>query len=298
MAEMSDMGYLRQPHTSAGRVPSDLGYRFYVDRLMSIGMLGQRERELARSAYDETENDLERILAETCKVLSGLTKYASVATQRSDDDVEIRHVSLTPLHTNRSLLIIVFSNGRVEHRIFRAQAAVRRDLSRVSSTLDACLSNRSVGEICAGPDMETPPAIAAHAEIFQSALGHVRQVARTLLEGGIFVDGANYILRQPEFQDVHKAEAVLDELEQRKDLFRILSVALLGPETCIVIGSENPCVEMRECSFVASRYRIGDRLGGTIGVIGPTRMDYRRAVAAVDFMAKNLTDLLTYLSIG
>ena len=298
MAEMADMGYLRQPHTSAGRVPSDLGYRFYFDRLMPSRTLGAREREMARSACDDAEADVERILLETCRVLSALTRYASVATQTSDDEVEVSHVSLAQLHGDKLLLVIVFSDGQVAHRLLRATVAAKRELARVSAALDAGLSDRTVGEICAGLAVEAPPEIAAHAELFRLAFGQVRQAARDLLQGGVYVDGTSFILRQPEFQDVHKVEAVLDALEQRQSLFQVLSMALLGPEAFVVIGSENPCVEMRECSFVAARYSIGDRLGGTIGVVGPTRMDYRRAVAAVDFMAKNLTGLLTFLSIG
>ena len=298
MAEMADMGYLRQPHTSAGRVPSDLGYRFYFDRLMPSRTLGAREREMARSACDEAEADVERILLETCRVLSALTRYASVATQTSDDEVEISHVSLAPILGDKLLLVIVFSNGQVAHRLLRATVAAKRELARVSAALDAGLSDRTVGEICSSPAVEAPPEIApCSGELFRLAFAQVRQAAQDLLQGGVYVDGTSFILRQPEFQDVHKVEAVLDALDQRQSLFQVLSTALLGPGTFVVIGCENPCVEMRECSFVASSYSIGGRTSGSIGVVGPTRMDYRRAVGAVQFMASNLSDLLTSLSI-
>jgi len=298
MAEMSEMGYLRQPHTSAGRVPSDLGYRFYVDRLMEPGTLRGDQRDAARSAYGDLESDIEHILLETCRVLAYLTRYASVATQTSGNEVEIRHVSLSALQKDKLLLIIAFSDGRVEHRILRGEALAKRELAQVSAALEDCLSDRTVGEVWSGAAVETPPQIARYADLFQLAAGLVRQAAKNVLEGGVFVDGTGYILRQPEFQDVHRAEALLEALEQRRSLFNMLSTALLGPETFVVIGSENPCAEMRECSFVASRYQIAGRSGGAIGVVGPTRMDYRRAVAAVRFMANSLTDLLTSLSIG
>lgn len=296
MAEMSSLGYLRQPHTSSGRVPSEQGYRFYVDQLMPQSTLPTRQQKAAQSAYHDLEADLERILVETCRVLSRLTSYASVAIQTSTDRVEIRHVSLTRVADDKLLLVVVFSDGRVEHRIVLAAAGSHPN--RVSTALNASFSGRTVEEVCAGSEVEPPAEVAAYSALFQAAAAQVRHVARTVLEGDIYIDGANYILRQPEFRDVKKAEEVLAALDQRKGLFEILSRALLGPDTSIVIGSESPCVEMQECSFVARRYSIGGRPAGTIGVVGPTRMDYRRACAAVRFMAQNLTDLLTSLSIG
>ncbi len=115
---------------------------------------------------------------------------------------------------------------------------------------------------------------------------------------GIYVEGANYVLRQPEFQDIMKLEAILNALEQRTMLYQLLSRKVLGPDVTVIIGSENPYREMQDTSFIGARYNIGERAAGIIGVIGPTRMDYRRAVAAVQAMADNLSGLLTDLSLS
>jgi heat-inducible transcriptional repressor len=131
------------------------------------------------------------------------------------------------------------------------------------------------------------------------ALAVLRQVAESVShsDSDVCVEGTNYILRQPEFKDASKMDSVLELLEQRKELYQLLSRAILGPNVMIMIGTENPFREMHNTSFVAARYKIAGRVAGTIGVLGPTRMDYGRAVAAVEVMARNLGDLLTLLSL-
>jgi len=125
----------------------------------------------------------------------------------------------------------------------------------------------------------------------------IREMASSAGNGDVFIEGTSNILKQPEFKDVDRLERLLAALEERKALFRLLSQALLGPGARIVVGSENPHPAMRDTSFVTARYSIGDRPCGTIGVVGPTRMDYPRATAAVNLMARLLTELLTSLSV-
>jgi heat-inducible transcriptional repressor len=114
----------------------------------------------------------------------------------------------------------------------------------------------------------------------------------------IYVEGTNCVVRQPEFKDLAKLEVILNALEERTRLYQLLSRVVLGPDVTVIIGSENPYGEMHDTSFIGARYKIGGRVVGTIGVIGPTRMNYSRAVAAVDLMARNLSELLTELSVS
>jgi len=125
----------------------------------------------------------------------------------------------------------------------------------------------------------------------------IKRELETVEESDIHLEGASYIMQQPEFKDAERLEAVLSVLEQRSALYKLLSSIYLGPEVSIIIGSENPVDEMRDCSFVGTQYRINGCVAGTIGVVGPTRMDYRRAVGAVGFMARNLGELLTDLCV-
>ena len=125
----------------------------------------------------------------------------------------------------------------------------------------------------------------------------LKQLVREMCHGEVYLDGAGHIFSQPEFKDLTRLEALITAFQERKVLYQTLSAALLGPRIMILIGNENPHAEMRDCSLVTSTYRIGGRACGAIGVLGPTRMNYRRAVAAVDLLAQNLSQLLTTISI-
>ena len=301
MAEMADMGYLRQPHTSAGRVPSDLGYRFFVDRLMGTPILPRREALGAREKLSTAASELDYIISQSCRILSGLTRYTSVATQPAACDAVISHISLSRVGGQKLVLVVVLSDGRVEHRIIDAGGQVTESQAiRASNLLASRFVGRAVSAVGGTEDCEAPSDTAAVGRIWGAALSVLYQVAESLslTETDVYVEGTNCILKQPEFQDRTTLERVLALLEERKQLYQVLSRIVLGPDVTVLIGTENPFPRMHDTSFVGAKYRIGERVAGTIGVIGPTRMDYQRAVAAVEAMACNLSDLLTLLSLS
>jgi len=301
MAEMADMGYLRQPHTSAGRVPSDMGYRFYVDRLMGSAILLRREASRAGERLAAEATELDRVISQTCRILSGLTRYTSIATQPTAQNTIISHVSLSKVAGRKLLLVVALSDGRVEHRILDLGAEVSdADMVRTSNLLASRFVGEEIDAIGAPATDAALPQAQPLASVCAEVLAVLRQVAESvsLSEAEVWIEGTSYFFKQPEFKDVAKLDAVLAALEERKRLYQLLTRTILGPNVTVVIGSENPYHEMHGTSFVASRYKIGDRVAGTIAVIGPTRMDYRGAVAAVEAMARNLGELLTLLSLS
>jgi heat-inducible transcriptional repressor len=297
MAELSEMGYLRQPHTSAGRIPSDLGYRFYVDRLMDQPTISSSEAATVRNSLMRRA-EIDFILHETCRILSGLARYTSLATHPNVKDAVLKHITISRIGQRKFLAVLVLDDGGVIHEIFEiSQGSGKIDPIRATNFLAQQLVGKSLSSLNAGnnePSNATPE--------MEELLGKVKEFVKKELEAAeetdVHMEGTSYIMQQPEFKDVNRLETVLSALEERRALYKLFSSVYLGPGVTVIIGEENPVDAMHECSFVGTKYRIGNRIAGTIGVVGPTRMDYRRAVAAVEFMARNLEQLLEELRVA
>lgn len=297
MAELAELGYLRQPHTSAGRVPSDRGYRFYVDRLMQPGGLPTNEADTVKNRMAPRRTEMDVILEQTCRILSDLARYASVATHPVLHGATISHASIAQVGQDRFLALLVLDNGQVFHEFVELSPEVRKlDPAAATNYLMAKLGGKTVESAVASLPAEEDPF--EMKEMLGKVVECVKREFGSVEEADVTTEGTGYIVQQPEFRDARRLEAVLSVLEQRSALYKLFSSVYLGPEVTVLIGAENPIAEMQDCSFVGARYKIAGRDAGTIGVLGPTRMDYRRAVGAVEFMARNLGDLLTALSVA
>jgi heat-inducible transcriptional repressor len=296
MAELTELGLLRQPHTSAGRVPSDLGYRYYVDRLMPRrpppATLARPLRDLGRL----TDGDVEDLLRQTCRVLSSLTHYTSVAAPPTNEQPRIRQVHLAKMSDRQLLVVIVLDNGSLIHRFAEPrQRLTPAEVERLSSALDQLLTGTELHAVpmAAG---RIPGDLAAHRETLVSLLGIIER-SLSAGEGDLYLEGTSRILEQPEFRDVGKVEPLIRLLEARKVAFEVLQELLSGEPITVVIGSENPREVFQECSFVAARYGAGRAAAGWIGVLGPTRMPYGHTVPAVKMAARALTEAFSRLGL-
>ncbi len=300
LAELSDLGLLRQPHTSAGRIPSDRGYRFYVDHLMALPALDKA----AGPALNEDDQalDMERLLRRTCALLTRTTSYTSVATPPRLADTHINQIFVTPAGDDRLLLVLILSTGQVENRLLcpappEAAAATPAEMAAVGSALSAALAGQALDLLPSAsfpaPEEFSQPLRALYG-ILVSAAQQMAQAAAD--DDSLYLEGASEMLRQPEFRDAAKIECVLETLQRGTLLFQTLSRALLGADTTVVIGAENHVPAMTECSVVSASYYVGTRKRGTLGVVGPTRMDYDRAVPAVSFFSRTLSRTLTRLA--
>jgi heat-inducible transcriptional repressor len=308
LAELADMGFLRQPHTSAGRIPSDQGYRFYVDYLMET----ESPSQFAGAADSEMDAALalESLLRHTCALLTRITSYTAVATRPRPADTVVNEIFLTPVSDNRLLVAVLLSTGQVQNRLLPApdlNKHRRDDLAPLTSadvdslgralnawfagkSLVSIISSDAPGAEAHGPtDLDAPMrslwALIAHA--VRHAVGEVADERQVVLEG------ATEIFKQPEFRDAAKSEGVLDTLQRGALMFQIVSRS--RAQVAVVIGAENRVAAMHDCSVVTAPYYVGTKLRGAIGVVGPTRMNYDRAVPAVDFFAATLSNTLTYL---
>ncbi len=295
LAELSELGYLRQPHTSAGRIPSDQGYRFYVDHLMVL-----REMDTSAQQDGERPSELDRLLRQTCALLTRHTSYTSVATPPRPADVVIRQIVVSPVSEERLLLVLLLSTGQVENLLLPdADALSPSDCVSLVNALNAAFAGKTLAALCAlAAPFPAPASFSALLRGWHETLAAaVCRMAQRASEEEVFLEGAGEILRQPEFRETTKWEGVLDTLQTRTLLLQTLSRAL-GPDVAVVIGTENHIAAMQECSIVSASYYVGTRERGTIGVVGPTRMDYDRAVPAVGFFARALTRTLTHLGLS
>ena len=309
LADLADLGYLRQPHTSAGRIPSDQGYRFYVDHLMTEAR-APGDEAMARSREEMEERraeTLERILRQTCALLTQMTRYTAVATPPQPSDIVLRQLFAAPAGPDALLIVAMLSTGGSEHRILAGEAALLAGqepaaLTQALNAVNAAFAGANLDILQGIAPSLAPNDLNGHAarSLYLALAESARQIARSVSGGSErpVVEGATEILRHPEFQDVAKLEGVLDALQTRASIgdHPGESTGKKCPAPAVLIGRENPVEPLQECSVVTAYYYIGTRERGTLGVVGPTRMDYDRTVPAVSLMAKSLSDLLTRLA--
>lgn len=302
MSEMSEIGYLRQPHISAGRFPSDTGYRFYVDRIMPKEKRPRHRRprgELGRVDLEGglQEGDIGDVLTHTCKLLAGVTQLASVATQEDSVEPSVVHFHLAPVRKGQALMIAVLSCGTVEHRLVDlGQEIPSSHLVRLSNFLASKLSGTPLTCLPKLKPDDYPDRLRGMCSIGQDICGVLHRVADESAQIRLYLEWATEMLRQPEFRDPERLARVLAAFDQSDRLVRILHSTREDEPVDVVIGGEADWENLDEMTIVSSRYRFGSRTSGTIGVIGPTRMDYAKTTGAVGWVARKLNELFSKFS--
>lgn len=294
LAALEEAGLIHQPHTSAGRIPTDAGYRFFVDRYASDGKLPPREVRRVRTFFGEPRWELEDALRHTASLLSTLTNHAAVVFAPALDRSLVRHVDLVLLAGDRAMIVVVTDTGRVENHVVR----VEPDVDEVQLADAAEMLNRSVTGI---PLEQVPAQLAQEAGRFplelREVVGAVAGVlARELQQRDaerVFLEGTSNIVDEEKFADLGTVRHVIEALEHRRLLLEVLADALSPEQVSVRIGVENSIEEMQACAVIAAPYGSEGNALGSLGVVGPTRMDYRRTIAAVHEVASNLGRMLS-----
>ena len=293
MAAMTEYGYLTQPHTSAGRVPTTRGYRYYVEHLMG-GTATLRIESYFRRLPEPGES-LTELLQATLQILARAARSVAFATTARDETMRVLRCILTPCAPRRVLSVVVMEHGEVDNHLIDLQhAPLPRALNRIQEVLATMVEGQTVRAVLT-LDPARAPALGSPAEreMLASLLRAIQQQVQDIAEGELLYDGMVYLLRLPEFQrEVRQLEAVLRVLEARKPLYRLLQQHS-DAELNITIGEENPIDALRSCTLIYARYYAGGRPAGMIGLMGPVRIDYDRALPTVRHAARALSDLLT-----
>ena len=302
MADLEEMGYVRQPHTSAGRVPTDSGYRVYVDTLMEIYEVDPEEQQRIEELYRPKVKEIEELMELSSGLLSILTHYIAVVQTPKIELETIKHVELVPLFPEKMLIVLVTSIGDVRKRVaVLPQGMTEADVKQLTVFLNEKLYDLSFVAARSLLDWFNDPANPLDEKLAQFAVKIMGEILGEAEPRGVYLDGMGKIFEQPEFRNVEQLRPVLRVLDEKRQLNDLLEWCLSGNEitgVCIRIGSENPLDDVRNCSIVVSPYRVCGRPTGAIGVIGPTRMEYSRASSLVAFVADKLGQVLTLLSGG
>lgn len=298
MADLEEMGFIEQPHTSAGRIPSERGYRYYVDYLMQKTALSPGEEDLIRQEYASKVQDIGVLLQRTSYLLSQLTRCASVVQSPKLDAGSYRHIQLIEMGPGRVMVVIVSENGMIQHRMIDVPASITAaDLATISGVLNAKLGGCTIETIKITIIREIYLELTRHRRILDMVLEVLRSSFSPGSEDKIYLGGLFNILSQPEFHNIEKVKTLLSLLEQEKLLAGLLS-QISEPGVSVRIGQEMSCREIQDCSLVMAAYEVGGQRAGSLGVLGPIRMDYAKVISVVDYLTKNLSDTLERLYRG
>lgn len=283
MAALEEAGLIAQPHTSAGRVPTDRGYRYFVELLMHEDSdLAPSERRTLRQQFNQLAAAGASSTYLGPALLARALRSAAVATQPATSHARLRRIELVPLGDDQVLVTLVMQSGGVRQVVQRTATSFDRDeLARLSNELSEKLADRTAGQV-----RHTMKTLSETSRDFASAAARLLQHAQEQAFAAVSLDGLAQLLSQPEFAQSQKLRPILEVLEQQPVLARFLAESLATPGVQVIIGAENRLAGMREASLVLTRYGSEEDAWGVLGVLGPTRFPYWRAVPMVRFMAE------------
>lgn len=292
LADLEEMGFLEKTHLSSGRVPSEKGYRFYVDHLLSPVLLTEDEVGNIRHVYRKKFSEKEELIRVTAQVLSEFTNYTAIMLGPELLDMRLKHIQMVKLNQTQGVLIIVTDTGHVENKTVTFPKSIRaEDIEKIINILNDKLENVPIYRLQARLNKEISNVMRLHIRDYNRVMNMLQESLTMDDPEQIFCSGKNNILVQPEFQDVNKIISLLNVLEGKEIVHEIMSMPATGLH--IRIGRENKLNGIEDCSLITTTYSMGGEHLGTVAVIGPKRMAYPRVVTLIDTVSKILSENLT-----
>jgi len=293
MADLEDLGFLWQPHTSAGRIPTDKAFRFYVDEILNVRGLNQTQREKIRREYRISQYDIPEMMRETSRILSGLSHYTGVVLTPKIASTIFKHIQFIRLSTDQILAVFVASTGAVQNRIIQMDNNLSQDeLDKISRYLNEMLEGLTLAQVREKILKEMEGERIAYDRLMKQALKLGHKAFSSQEEKELYIDGKMNILDEPEFADIEKMKGLFRAFEEKSLLITLLDKCLAAEGIHVTIGSESECSEMEDFSLVSSPYGRIDRTLGILGILGPRRMNYSRVIPLVEYTAQLLTEIL------
>ena len=290
MSELEEMGYLEKPHTSAGRIPSPLGYRLYVDELMDSYDISDRDIPPIEAMLKGKAKELDRLIQEAGRLVSSLTNYASVAVTPDMNRCVIKQFEIITVDTTTFVIVVVTDTGQVKNKLVHTAAPVTKDESELLTyILNQTLTGLPLSQITA-ERFDVVRRAAGLSALLAPLAEYIAELIEELGSQKVFLDGANKLLRFPEYRDPDKAQALLDYITT--DDKHLLPVCKNMDGVQFFIGPENGENPLSDASMIYAKYDIGNLGQGVIGIVGPTRMDYKRLSARLSHFAKELNKLI------
>lgn len=292
MANLEDMGYLTQPHPSAGRIPTDKGYRFYVDSLTVEPETSSITEEF--NSRLAVRKDLSDLMQETSRMLSLMSHYLGVVLAPRWSETIYRKIEFIKLKGKKILVIFITEEGIVQNKIIEVEEDLsQKDLGRIAEFLNRRLKGLPLKEVKHKIEEELREDRVYCDRIIEKALRLYYQIIDIEMKGNLYIGGMMEVFDLPDFSDIVKIKKIFKAIEDKYLLIRLLDSAMETEGIQVFIGSENPCLDMHDCSMITSTYREKERVIGTLGVIGPKRMKYPEVISIVDYTAKLLSRILT-----
>lgn len=291
MSDLEEMGYLEQPHTSAGRIPSHKGYRYYVDHLLRLGRITEHELDIMKLFFAEKIHEIELVIQHVAMILSNLTNYTSIVLGPEMFSTTLRHLQLIPLNDQTAVAIIVTNTGHVENKTVTIPEGIPvSELEKVVSILNAKLSGVPLLQLKSKLYNEIGTELSKYVSRYEELIHLIEDVLSNDEENRIFLSGTTNMLTQPEFKDVEKVKTILDLLDETQTLVKMFSTAPSGIQ--VRIGTENHMEAINNCSLITATYSIAGHSLGTIGILGPTRMEYAKVISLLDHLSKDMALIL------
>lgn len=299
MSDLEELGLITQPHTSAGRIPTDSGYRLYVDDMLSSEKKAlQEERAELQEWKDilvEKQDRLETMLQSVAKTLASTTNYASMISSPTTRSSKIKFIQLSQVDPKNVLAVIVIEGNLIRNKVIPVEEELSAEnMLRLNMLLNTNLCGLAVEEITLGLIEGIKRNAGIHTAIINDVIDAAAEIVRSEEELKIYTSGANNIFRYPELADHQRASEIISDFEEKQALGSIVQETLAGGSGSgiqVYIGDEMPVARMRDCSVVTATYELGEGMKGTIGIIGPKRMDYDKVVGVMKAIMEQLDGL-------
>ena len=278
MSDLEEMGYIIQPHTSAGRIPSDMGYRFYVDQLMK-----EKEQEVTemKELMIQRQDKMELVLKQMAKVLAANTNYATMITSPQYHRTKLKFIQLSVISEDQLLAVVVAEGNVVKNKVIPISHGLDHEtILKLNILLNTSLNGLTMEEINLSTIAKLKEQAGIHSEVINSVLDAVAEAIQMDDDLEVYTSGTTNIFKYPELADSTKASALISAFEDKQQLASLMEDMKDGEDTGIqvYIGNETPGQTMKDCSVVTTTYELGEGMRGTIGIVGPKRMDYEKVV--------------------
>ena len=291
MAELTNMGYLEQPHTSAGRIPSAAGYRLYVDELMADYRLSMDETRSINSAIEEKMQRVDKMVEKVAKLVSQATDLPAISMASRQGNATVKRFELIQAGAGSFILVVMLNNDEVFNKLIKLPLHVdENDLKVLSALLNATMADLTVEEYTAGILDRVMRSAGAAASLVPVIVEFTTDTLRRQGSANMAVAGHMRLLSHPEYRNIDKAQKVISGLDE-ESLSNLPAVMQGANGTKVLVGPENVAEELKDTSVVMTKFDIGDGMQGMIGVVGPTRMDYAKVTARLSYFAESLSKM-------
>jgi len=295
MSDLEEMGYITHPHTSAGRIPTDSGYRRYIESLMSFQDINKEEARRVEDEYKFRRKGIEAIIKKTAEVLSGITLQTGVALFPKNKDSAFKRIDLISIGKKKVLVVLVSPTGVVRNFIMDTEEELAGELEAITNLLNSDFYGLSLEKIKA----ELLKRVRHERDSLRDVIKETSEVVESILhlqyENELYLEGASHLLSQPEFKGADAARSIMQIFEAKEVISRLMEDDLSQDGVRIYIGSEHKCRGMQNCSLVTAGYKMKDGVAGRLGIIGPTRMNYDHLIPLVNYISETLTRTLNGL---